>query len=363
MDLVIYGAGNIGKYISEYVEKYYSNSYRILGFLDSSVKGKCNGKTIFDIDCVNKDTTIVISVSNYYSVVDIYYLLMKKGFKNVYWYTKSLNCKQNDNDFLSEHCINTSNWGDCVMPIVEIHISDKCNLNCKGCTHFSPLYDSVNVKYENVMSDLMSLKNIFSNIMRIDILGGEPLVSDNLGKYVVEMRKLFPNTSLELFTNGLLIPSLSDEVCKILRENNVLVTVTEYEPTHRIIDKIINKLEEYNIRYSLVPYDIRQAFNKPISLSDNSKYPKLCISDGCVVVAEGKIARCPTLMYIDKFNEYFGTNLPNDGILKLCQYKDGKELLDELKKEVPLCKHCIKCDMKWDKCTGDKKLSDFAVID
>ena len=68
-------------------------------------------------------------------------------------------------------------------------------------------------------------------------------------------------------------------------------------------------------------------------------------------------------MYIDKFNEYFGTNLPNDGILKLCQYKDGKELLDELKKEVPLCKHCIKCDMKWDKCTGDKKLSDFAVID
>lgn len=363
MDLIIYGAGSIGKYVCDYIEKYYSDNYRVLGYLDSKIQGECNEKKILDIDSVDKNTTIVISVSNYYSAIDIYYLLRKKGFNKVYWYTKSLNNVKYDDDFLREHCIDTSDWGNCVMPIVEVHISDKCNLNCKGCTHFSPLYDSVNVKYENVIEDLLKLKNIFSNIMRIDILGGEPLVSNNLDKYVVEMRRLFPNTSLELFTNGLLIPNLSSEVCKTLRNNNVLVTITEYEPTHKIIDKIISKLEEYKIRYAIVPYDIRQIFNKPISLSDNSKYPNMCISNGCVVVADGKISRCPTLMYINKFNEYFKTNLPNDGILELSEYKDGAVLLEELKKEVPLCKHCIKCDMKWDRCTGEKKLSDFAVTD
>lgn len=68
-------------------------------------------------------------------------------------------------------------------------------------------------------------------------------------------------------------------------------------------------------------------------------------------------------MYITKFNEVFHTQLPAEGIISLEDPIQGRELLDMLRKEVPLCRHCIKCDMKWDVCRGKECLEDFAVFD
>jgi len=68
-------------------------------------------------------------------------------------------------------------------------------------------------------------------------------------------------------------------------------------------------------------------------------------------------------MYITKFNEVFHTQLPTEGIINLDDCIRGQELLEEMRKEVPLCKHCIKCDMDWDICRGKECMEDFAVLD
>ena len=56
--------------------------------------------------------------------------------------------KYDNAGFLGKECLNLSGWGDVVMPHIELHISDKCNLNCKGCTHFSPLFEDVGAVLE-----------------------------------------------------------------------------------------------------------------------------------------------------------------------------------------------------------------------
>ena len=101
----------------------------------------------------------------------------------------------------------------------------------------------------------------------------------------------------------------------------------------------------------------------PISTSSNTKHPFKCISHGCFTVAGGKIAKCPTLMYITKFNETYNENLPTDGIISLDECDDGQQLLKELDKRVPLCNHCIECEIDWEVCGKDKRIEDFAVTD
>lgn len=363
MEIVIYGTGANGAEAKRVIDMHYSESVKIMGFLDSYADGEYMGIPILKLEEVNRETIIVIAIKPPRWIAEIYNLLRENGFKNLYWYFAMSRIMEKRQNFLLDECRPTNDWGDCPLPTVELHISDKCNLNCKGCTHFSPLFSDLGASLEDRLEDIKILRSKFTNIIRLDLLGGEPLLNPELNKYVIKMREILPTTFIQIFTNGLLIPRLSEETMRCIKENKLTFCISEYEPTHRIMDKITNVLDRHKIDYIVLKNDIRTMFNKPISVSENTKYPQQCISNGCILVSEGKIARCPTLMYIDKFNERFGQSLPSDGIMDLRSCPSGQQLLDKLQEEVPLCKHCIKCDMPWEVCGKEISIEDFAVLD
>lgn len=360
MKTYIYGAGTIGKHVVVKMKEY---GEELEGFIDSYKLGSYMGYPIVSLDDIEKDSNIIISVLNTNSILDIYNKLRQAGLSNIFWFYDTIqnNDEANNGTFFEKECLDLSDWGDMIMPHVELHISDKCNLNCKGCTHFSPLFDEVGAVLSQKLDDVKKLKKLFSDIFRIDILGGEPLLNPELKDYVVELRKELPKTFIQIYTNGLLIPKLSADVLKTIHDYNIGISISEYYPTHQMIGKITECLDYYHIRYRIAEYDGKKLFNTPISISSKSKYPQKCISDGCITISDGLISRCPTLMYINKFNEYFNQNLPTEGIYRICDYKDGKELLADMDKVVPLCKHCIECDMEWSVCGKEKKIEDFAV--
>ncbi len=355
----IFGAGKIGAKIKKTMLEY---NETLDGYIDSYKNGEYEGEKIVDISLVDQESNVIISVLNTNSIIEIYHSLRNAGIKKIYWYFDAYKKgSKGENDFFKEQCLNLSGWGELIMPHVELHISDKCNLNCKGCSHFSPLYSDLNASFDKKMNDVRSLKKLFDNIFRIDILGGEPLLNPELKQYVEALRTELPETFIQIYTNGLLVPKLKDDVLKAIYENNICISISEYRPTHNMIENIKHRLDGYNIRYHIAAYDEKQKFNIPISTSDNSKYPRLCISDGCITVSDGKISRCPTLMYIERFNEYFHQNLPTEGIYMINEYSDGYRLLEDMKKEVPLCNHCIKCDIDWSVCENEKRIEDFAI--
>lgn len=361
--LYIWGAGKFGEYLKKKIDNYYTETVEVLGFIDSVKQGSYLDVPIVELKEIECAANIVIAIGNLNDVSDIYLRLKREGRKNVYWYSMhEVNGIKCDN-FLKNECIFMESLGEDILPHLEFHISDKCNLNCKGCTHFSPLFHEIGDSYKIRMGELKKLLSKISNIMKLDILGGEPLLNPELGKYIKGIRTLLPDTCVDVFTNGLLVPQMKPELLQCIKENNVFMSISEYKPTHDMREQIITKLEEYQIPYYISQYDRKQVFNRPISLSEHSKYPQCCISNGCVTIGNGSIARCPTLMYITKFNEVFHTQLPAEGIISLEDPIQGRELLDMLRKEVPLCRHCIKCDMKWDVCRGKECLEDFAVFD
>ena len=75
-------------------------------------------------------------------------------------------------------------------------------------------------------------------IKGLSLLGGEPFESSDICKYIVETRRILPNTMIQIVTNGLLIPTLSKDILDAIRENDIVVSISEYKPTHKIIDRI-----------------------------------------------------------------------------------------------------------------------------
>jgi len=217
--------------------------------------------------------------------------------------------------------------------------------------------------FDSRMSDVKELKRLFTHIAVFYILGGEPLLNQQLEEYICGIKGLLPETSIVLVTNGLLLTSISENILQCIRDNKIVISISEYEPTHRIMDKIKARLCEFGIMYQIRAYDSKQKFNKPLSLKEDTIYKHKCISNGCVNIYEGKIAKCPTLMYIDYFNETFHTNLPNEGIVDLSAARHGRDLLEKLKQDVPLCRHCIEYAMPWSRCGKKINVHDFAVED
>ena len=63
------------------------------------------------------------------------------------------------------------------MNYLEHHIVDHCNLNCGGCSHFSPLADPWFEDFDTFKKDFLQLYDItHGNVGVIRLMGGEPLL-------------------------------------------------------------------------------------------------------------------------------------------------------------------------------------------
>lgn len=360
MQLYFFGAGKVGRKALSRC-KDYDNSYTI-SLVDNKLKGRMDDIPIIPLNEVPINGIVVITVYAPKIIKDIYMQLKNANYQNIYVYLEHT-IRNESGDFLTDECVCANDWGECILPQAEMHITDWCNMNCQGCTHFSPIFEKNFPNIEERVKDVQKLKSKFSHIIRFYMLGGEPFLNPELGQYIVKIKQVLSTTDLWIVTNGILILKVEDGILDIIRDNGVTVSISEYEPIHKIIDVVLKRLKDHQIKYNVRAYDSKQKFNLPLTLSSESRHKQLCISNGCVNIYNGKISRCPTLMYIDEFNNKFGTNLPNDGIMSLDEDMNGEQLLQKLSEEVPLCKHCVENEIKWEQCGKEVLLSDFAILD
>lgn len=103
---------------------------------------------------------------------------------------------------------------------------------------FSPIFEKKLPDTASRIHDIEILKDKFTHIIKFFLLGGEPFLNPEINTYVTETRKLLPYTMIQVVTNGLLIPKLDGDVLKTLYDNDIIVSVSEYLPTHRMIKDI-----------------------------------------------------------------------------------------------------------------------------
>ena len=128
-----------------------------------------------------------------------------------------------------------------VVPRMEMNIIDGCNLKCKACTHFSSLYAEDAVCSMKEFTESLNDLRRAGKLLRLRLLGGEPFLIDNLPDYLEYARRVFPESDIELVTNGLLIPQMSEQWIHCLEKHRITIVISLYPPTVKIQGKKIGR--------------------------------------------------------------------------------------------------------------------------
>ena len=88
-----------------------------------------------------------------------------------------------------------------------VDIVDHCNLNCKGCGHFSPLASKSFLDLETFENDLRRLNELLNGeIYCFELMGGEALLHPQLEKFIEIESDRKTRNSVFMLTVGYKIP-------------------------------------------------------------------------------------------------------------------------------------------------------------
>jgi MoaA/NifB/PqqE/SkfB family radical SAM enzyme len=91
----------------------------------------------------------------------------------------------------------------------QINVVDHCNLNCKGCTAFSPVAEEKFMEINVFERDCKRLSELTGGkIELIDLLGGESLLHPEIIKIMEIARKYFRSGDINIVTNGILLKKM-----------------------------------------------------------------------------------------------------------------------------------------------------------
>lgn len=252
------------------------------------------------------------------------------------------------------------------LQYLEYHISDKCNLNCAACSHFSPLVeDEYYPSVIEIQNDLRRIASIVEHIEWIRILGGEPFLNENWLEYLKITRKIFRFSKISIVTNGLLLKSLTYEQIEMIKKLDVWIDISLYRPMWNKIDEVILMLKKKKVNFEMNGSPIFE-FTSVFDLDSDDDFVckrKAC-NVSCINLYKGKMTPCPIMMYTSFFNLYFNKNLPNETPIDIySENLDYKKLLKLLKKPKKICQYCnIHQKKKWKNVDKSKcKITDWIV--
>lgn len=239
-------------------------------------------------------------------------------------------------------CLITSMLHDPYMPYLEFHVADHCNLNCKYCTHYSPLVTQpVYTEYEHFAADLRQLKKHIIDIGIIRILGGEPLLNPELGKFIELAREVYPASIITVVTNGLLIDRLEPSLIEVMK-NMAFFHISFYPPLKDKVQEIQRFLYEQKIPYTITPMITEFNKTQTLTLQPEEDFFYSCFQASCTCLHGGKVAPCYAPFTTKYFNTAFGQELPVDEGIDL--YDDtlaAPVLKARLLIPMQRCRYCI----------------------
>lgn len=359
-EFYIMGAGDFGHFVyNQFFE--FRDFWYMLGFIDSDIHKKNmlkDGKKIFhlfdsEIIKANKNILIFIAITDKKESVRVAYMLNSLGFYNLYEIRnevffnniKFVNLSELDMKCVRRYKTNSNGLILPVFPYLETHVMNGCNLKCQGCSHFSNLLPTeAGVDFGEYEKDILRLGEI-CDVMRLRLLGGEPLLNDNLLDYLKVARQAFPQADIRIATNGILVSKCGEETLEYMAYNGIMFDITLYKTVLPMKRNIVDRLEKYKVPYNL--FENKGEFEKMLTLCGN-KDPEsniaICSRKICLTLKGGNLYRCAISAHIDNFNREYGTNIETESLFNI--YTDSVERLKKVTLEYPnkpvsTCKYCL----------------------
>jgi MoaA/NifB/PqqE/SkfB family radical SAM enzyme len=201
------------------------------------------------------------------------------------------------------------------------------------------------------------------NLSCIRLLGGEPLLHPQLSEFAFITRKAFPNSFIEIVTNGILLPQQKQDFFNLINQYNISIYLSDYNLSPKIKECLQNKVLYYRIGE-------KDTFIKPAlnlhgsNQEENFKKCYQIFQESCVNLRDGYLYHCPTEAYFDFFTQYFNIELKNFD-LKSNGINIFESTLEDIESyintESNFCKYCSIQDkmVDYDFCLSQKKMSEW----
>ena len=238
---------------------------------------------------------------------------------------------------------------------LEIPITTKCSLRCKGCSNLIPCYNKQSDYDINILvKSIKMFLECINNIVYIRILGGEPFLSRNLYRVIKELLKSNKIQRIEIVTNGTIKPR-ELRIINMLKSDKIIVCISRYPIVNS--DKLVMFLKENNIRYRIDKMKFWMDYGSPFKRNKSEKELIRQFSNCnniCKSLINGQLHLCPRSSHGVDLGIIKGNS---DDYLDLLDKKitiqEKKEKMNKLfnKKYIIACDYC---DFGTNKC---KKIS------
>lgn len=229
------------------------------------------------------------------------------------------------------------------LEYLEFNLTDHCNLNCKGCSHFSPIANKNYASVNQHERDLRKLGQLFRNIQTIRLLGGEPLLHPDVASFMVKTREAFPRSTIRLVTNGLLLPRASQEFYKTCKETKTIIDLIVYPPLRNRLTNNLYLLKTKGVDFKIIEVENFSAF---LNLKGNSSKKKALDScrskfGYCPFLHNGHIYHCAVSALVENFNKRFNYNISLDKGINIHSTKlSGHSIIKKLNVPIETCRWC-----------------------
>lgn len=235
-----------------------------------------------------------------------------------------------------------------VLDVVEVHLADTCNLNCRNCLHFAPSCKPSFADLADLERDFVALKGKFAAVRHVHLLGGEPLLHPDPVAFLELTRRMWPTTRLSLVTNGLLLLKQPETFWKTCRETRTMIDMTWYpvQPEAEV-DEIRRKCAVEGVTFRLST--IREFMDK-IRLAgkeDAAVSFRACrLSVYCPYLRGGRLYPCATAYHLsDRLPD-----VPREPGVDI-RSSSAREILTYLLSPANACRYCAErpTNVKWEK--------------
>lgn len=239
---------------------------------------------------------------------------------------------------------------------IEIHLVEHCNLNCKYCSHFGSIAEKKFYDIQKFEKDVARLAYVTKGrIKEIQLLGGEPLLHPDLAQFFYITRSYFPNSHIDILTNGILLNTMKNEFWQACNYNNIYIVPSLY-PIKRDWKPIFDKANKYNVKIATDGNSEELNINNiharcfdcfyKLKIDPKGRNNYITRFKECnyhvTNFINGKVYQCFVASNIKHFNKRFKQNIPitDKDYINIYKTDNIQELLDFLGKPTPFCKYC-----------------------
>lgn len=342
--VMLYGAGEVGKYMYHFLKNTALAPKAFLTTKKRSVKTQLEGLPVYQVDetaGMDMEPILVIVSTQEYLHPEILQEMERRHIPHVVCVSDRLY-----NQIKLDHPRPKLNF--------QIHVTEHCNLNCKGCYHFSPLAQEEYLSPEEYRRDLERLAELYHGEMdQILLLGGEPLLHPKLAQFLRISRECFPNREgvIKILSNGILVPKLDDAFWDACVETGTQLWLTKY-PINIDYEKIGKIAKDHGIDIQYFSYEpVRTLGRQPLDLSGTRDYVenfKNCYrANECVMLDHGRLYPCVIPAEIRHFNTYFHMDLKTceQDYVDIYKVNSVEELQMLMQRPTPFCRYCDRSDV------------------